>query len=151
MLRYESVARVGVSDARVIRAEAAALDRDWWRRPLGFEGEEEEHPATLYGRTSLFYRTRSISDADDLFMAFSDAAFIVERLAGWSERFNVKWRVRMHDEDWGAVDPGGPTKPLLEQLRRWAGRVGVFVPGGTWSVPEARRAELLARHAGRIR
>jgi len=147
MLRYESTGRIGASDARKIAGEAAALDRAWWRGGIGFDGEESQGPTVLSGGTPLFHRSVKIPDPDDLFMAFADAAFILERLSDWSRRFKVKWHVRMNDEDWGAVDPSSFTKPLLDQMEKWARRVGVPSGGkGRWRVDESRRAELAARY-----
>lgn len=150
MLSYETTGRVGASAARKIAAEAAGLQRAWWRGGLGFDLDEAAGPAVLSGATPLFHTSKHIPVDDDLFLAFADAAFILERLEDWARRFKVKWHVRMRDEDWGAVDPSGPTRPLLDQMEKWARRVGVPATGkGTWRIDESRRAELLARHAGR--
>jgi len=149
MLAYESTGRVKASAVRAIREELAAIERDWWRGALGFDASDEGRPSILTGRTALFHKS-GIPDADDLFMAFADAAFILERLAGWAKRHKIKWHVRMHDDDWGAVDPSGFTKPLLDQMQKWAHRLKIFPSGrDTWFIPEDRRAELLARHSGR--
>lgn len=150
MLQYESTGRVSASGIRAIRKDIAGIQRDWWRGALGFDAsEDEERPSILTGRTPLFHKS-GISDADDLFMAFADAAFILERLAGWAKKHKIKWHLRMHDEDWGAVDPSGFTKPLADQMGKWAHRLKIFPSGkDTWFVPEERRAELLSRHAGR--
>lgn len=150
MLTYESTSRLRASAVRAIRADVAGIERDWWRGALGFDASDgEDRPSILTGRTALFHRS-GIPDDDDLFMAFADAAFILERLAGWARKHKIKWHVRMHDEDWGAVDPGGLTKPLIDQMGKWAHRLGMFPSGrDTWFVPEDRRAELLSRHAGR--
>lgn len=121
----------------------------WWRGVLGFDASEEDRPATLAGRTKLFHAS-GIPDEDDLFMAFTDAAFILGKLAVWAREHKIKWHLRMNDDDWGAVDPGGLTKPLFGQMEKWARRAGVFSSGkDAWFVPEDRRAALLARHAGR--
>jgi len=149
VLRYESAGKVGVSAAQSILEEIGAIRRDWWRGALGLDPSEEGRPAVLSGKTPLFH-AHGIPDADDVFMAFADAAFIVERLAAWAKRYKIKWRIRMHDEDWGAVDPTGLTKPLREQMGKWSGRARVFESGpASWHVPEERRAELLVRYAGR--
>jgi hypothetical protein len=149
MLQYESTSRVKSSAVRAIREEIQAIERDWWKGALGFDAAEEDRPSTLTGRTPLFYQS-GIPDSDDLFMAFSDSAFILGKLAGWSKKHKIKWHIRMHDEDWGAVDPSGLTKPLLDQMGKWAHRLKIFPNGrDTWFIPEDRRAELLARHAGR--
>jgi hypothetical protein len=56
----------------------------------------------------------------------------------------------MNDDDWGAVDPSGMTRPLLDQMGKWARRIRVFPSGrDAWFIPEERRSELLARHADR--
>ena len=149
MLQYESTSRVKSSVVRAIREEIQAIERDWWKGALGFDAAEEDRPSTLTGRTPLFYQS-GIPDSDDLFMAFSDSAFILGMLSGWSKKHKIKWHIRMHDEDWGAVDPSGLTKPLLDQMGKWAHRLKIFPNGrDTWFIPEDRRAELLARHAGR--
>lgn len=149
MLQYESTSRVGASAVRAILKDIDGIERDWWRGAIGLDASDEGRPSILTGRTALFHKS-GIPDADDLFMAFADAAFILGRLAGWAKRHKIKWHIRMNDEDWGAVDPSGLTKPLLEQMGKWAHRLKIFPSGrDTWFVPEDRRAELLARHAGR--
>ena len=149
MIHYESTGKVSASVARSIAGDIGLIEREWWRGALGVDASEEGRPAILSGRTPLFHRS-TIPDADDLFMAFADAAFILGRLAGWSKKHKIKWHVRMNDDDWGAVDPGGLTKPLIEQMGKWAHRLKIFPNGrDTWFIPEDRRAELLRRHAGR--
>jgi hypothetical protein len=149
MLHYESTSRVGISAIRSIRKDLGQIEREWWHGALGFDATEEDRPAILSGRTALFHQG-GIPDADDLFMAFADAAFLLGRLAGWAKKHKIKWHVRMRDEDWGAVDPSGMTKPLIAQMGKWAHRVKVFPSGrDAWFIPEDRRAELLRRYAGR--
>ncbi|HLY09539.1 MAG TPA: hypothetical protein VKW04_09575 [Planctomycetota bacterium] len=149
MLRYESTRKVGLSAIRGMLEEIGAIRRTWWRGALGLDPAEEGRPAIVSGTTALFH-AHGIPDGDDVFMAFADAAFIVERLAAWSKRYTIKWRLRMRDEDWGAVDPAGLTKPLRDQMRKWSGRAGVFESGSaSWAIPEERRQALLARHADR--
>jgi len=149
VLRYESTGRVPAKAVRRILEESGAIERDWWKGLLGFDAAEEDRPSLLSGRTSLFYST-GIPDDDDLFMAFADVAFILGRLADWSKRFKIKWHLRMHEEDWGAVDPSGATRPLIDQMEKWARRIRTTATGrDTWYVAEDRRTELLRRHAGR--
>jgi len=148
VIRYESAGRVSASAVRAIQEEAAAVERRWWRGALGLDAEGEGRPAVLRGRTPLFH-AQGVPDEDDLFLAFADALFILHRLADWAKRFGVKWRVWMNDEDWGAVDPGGPTRPLVEQMDKWAGRAGAARVGKRdWEVSESRRGELLDRYGG---
>ncbi|MBV8882304.1 MAG: hypothetical protein JO332_20270 [Planctomycetaceae bacterium] len=150
MLRYESAGKVGVSAARSILEEIGSLQRTWWRGALGLDPSEDDRPAILKGKTALFHPPGAIPDEDDVFMAFADAAFIIERLAAWAKKYRIKWRLSMHDEDWGAIDPTGPTKPLREQLGKWAGRAKVFETGpASWAIPAERRETLLARHSSR--
>jgi hypothetical protein len=149
MLAYESTSRVKTSAVRAIRSDIQEIQRDWWKGVLGFDASDDERPSTLSGRTPLFHKS-GIPDPEDLFMAFADAAFILGRLAGWAKRHKIKWHVRMNDEDWGAVDPSGLTKPLIEQMGKWAHRLKIFPSGrDTWFIPEDRRTDLLARHANR--
>ena len=149
MLRYESTAKVGVSAIHSILEETGSIQRNWWKGALGLDPSEEGRPAILSGKTALFH-AHGIPDDDDVFMAFADVAFIVGRLADWAKRFKIKWRVRMRDEDWGAIDPTGLTKPLREQMGKWSGRARVFECGpAAWFIPEDRREALLARHGGR--
>jgi hypothetical protein len=149
MIRYESAGRVKVSAVGRILEEIGAMDRRWWHGRLGLDAEEEGRPSILRGRTPLFY-PQGVPEEDDLFMAFGDALFIVHRLADWAGRFKIKWRVTMNDEDWGAIDPGGPTRPLVEQMDKWDGRVGAARVGGKdWGVSEYRREEILNRTGGR--
>jgi hypothetical protein len=149
VLRYESAGKVGLSAIRSILDEIASIERSWWRGALGLDPSEDGRPAILSGKTTLFH-AHGIPDEDDVFMAFADAAFILGKLADWAKRFKIKWRLRMNDEDWGAVDPTGLTKPLREQMGKWSGRARVFESGpATWAIPEDRRSGLLARYAGR--
>ncbi len=149
MLEYQSTGRVPLKAVRVIQEEASSLVRDWWRGRLGLDPSEEGRPATLSGRTPLFHQ-HGIPDEDDLFMAFADTAFILERLSDWSRRFKIKWRLKMNGEDWGAVDPSGFTRQLLDPMEKWARRVRVFASGrDTWFIPQDRRGELLVKHARR--
>ncbi len=149
MLHYESVAQVKPSAIHVITREIGALSRVWWRGTFGLDASEEERPAILTGKTALFH-TQGIPDEDDVFMAFADAAFILELLADWAKRFKIKWRIRMREDDWGAVDPTGMTRPLIDQMAKWSGRAGIYQSGKLgWSVPEERRTGLLVRYAGR--
>jgi hypothetical protein len=149
MLRYESAAKVGVSAIDSILGEIGSIRRNWWRGALGVDPSEEGRPAILSGKTALFH-AHGIPDDEDVFMAFADAAFIVGWLAGWAKRFKIKWRIRMNDDDWGAVDPVGLTHPLREQMGKWSGRAKVFENGpASWYIPEDRREALLARHADR--
>jgi hypothetical protein len=149
MLSYESTSKIRPAVAKTLRAEIAAIQRDWWRAPLGITGAEDGFPGFLAGRTALFH-AHVKPEQDDLFMAFSDAAFILERLAAWSKEHKIKWHLRMREDDWGAVDPSGLTRPLVDQMQKWSRRAGVFAAGKqSWAVDEARREALLARHAGR--
>jgi hypothetical protein len=148
MLRYSTAARVGEGAARRILEAAAALRRDWWKDPLGLDRTGDR---TLEGRSALFH-SGGIPDADDLFMAFADAVFILERLGAWAREERLKWRFTMHDDDWGALDPSGPDPVLRRALDKWAGRVRAErLPKGRYAVSEERRAGLLARHADRPR
>lgn len=147
MMQYESAGRIGVSRIREIMTETGALDRRWWRGALGLDAERMDRPSVLSGATLLFH-AQGIPDEVDLFMAFSDAAFIVERLLDWSERFTIKWHLTMNRDDWGAVDASGLSPLLLGQMKKWARRAGVASAGkGRWSIPEDRRAELLGKYA----
>ena len=151
MLQYESTGRLKPSAVCAILRDIEGIERDWWRGALGFDAADDERPTVLTGRTALFHKS-GIPDDEDLFMAFADAAFILGRLAAWAKKHKIKWHVRMNDEDWGAVDPSGLTKPLLDQMGKWAHRLKIFPNGrDTWFIPEDRRAQLLARHAGRKR
>lgn len=149
MLQYASTHKVGASAARKIQAEVPEIRRSWWRGAIGFDVDEIDQPVLLSGSTPLFH-PRGIPDEDDLFMAFADAAFILERLAAWSKRFGIKWHLRMNDDDWGSIDATGLSRPLLGQMEKWARRARVLSGGrGKWTIPEERRAELFRRHPAR--
>ena len=87
-----------------------------------------DRPVELHGETPLFGR-QGASDEDDLYMAFSDALFILERLGAWARRFKIKWRLKMNGDDWGAIDPGGRAGPLVTHMDKWAGRAKVAWSG----------------------
>jgi len=148
MLRYESAGRIGVSGIRKILTETGSIDRRWWRGVLGFDAEGLDRPAVLSGATPLFH-AQGIPDEIDLFMAFSDAAFIVGRLSDWSKRFTIKWHLTMNGDDWGAIDASGLSPSLRGQMKKWARRAGVASGGkGAWRVPEERRAAWLLQYKG---
>lgn len=150
VFQYESTAKVGVSTVRTILDELGAIKRTWWRGAFGLDPSEDDRPAILRGKSALFYPPGMIPDEDDVFMAFADAAFIVEHLAAWARKHKIKWHIRMRDEDWGAIDPTGLTKPLREQMGKWSGRAKVFESGpASWAIPEDRRQALLQKYAGR--
>ena len=99
----------------------------------------------LKGGTPLF-RSNALLE-DDLFMSFGDMSFIVDRLAGWAAAHGVKWRLHMHDEDWGAIDPTGPSQMLLDQLTKWSKRAKVPSAGkAKWLIPDTRRREIGQKH-----
>lgn len=150
MLRYESAAKVGVAAIHHILEELGAIQRTWWRGSFGLDPDDDDKPAILSGKTALFHPPGAIPDEDDVFMAFADAAYIVEKLADWSKRYKIKWKIAMRDEDWGAIDPTGLTKPLREQMGKWSRRAKVFETGpASWAIPAERREPLLARYVER--
>jgi hypothetical protein len=146
MLAYESASKVGVAAVKAILAEAAGVERAWWNGAIGFEiVEAPKAPDVLKGGTPLF--RPGVPLEDDLFMSFGDMAAIVELLAGWAERFGVKWRLRMDDEDWGTIDPTGPSQVLLDQLKKWSRRAKVPEAGkAKWMIPDTRRRDIASRH-----
>jgi len=145
MLRYESASKVGASSAKSILAEAGELQRDWWNGGIGFENQDPASPEVLKGGTPLF-RSNALLE-DDLFMSFGDMSFIVDRLAEWAAKYGVKWRLHMHDEDWGAIDPTGPSQMLLDQLVKWSKRAKVPAAGkAKWMIPDTRRREIGQKH-----
>jgi len=149
MLEYASTRKVSASAARKIQEEIGAIRRTWWRGAIGLEAEERDTPSILSGSTPLFH-AQGIPDEDDLFLAFSDAAFIAERLADWSKRFTIKWHLAMNGDDWGAIDASGFSPQLLGQMDKWARRAKVAPAGkGSWAIPEERRASLLRKYETR--
>ena len=149
MLEYASTRKVSASAARKIQVDIGAIRRIWWRGAIGLEGGGSDAPSILSGSTPLFH-AQGIPDEDDLFLAFSDAAFIVGRLADWSKRFTIKWHLAMNGDDWGAIDASGLSPQLLGQMEKWARRAGVAPAGkGSWAIPEERRAALLRKYETR--
>ena len=145
MLCFESASKVGVSAARAILAEAEGVDRDWWQRPLTFENGEPAAPEVLKGGISLF--RPGVPLEDDLFMSFGDMAAVVELLSGWSKAHGVKWHLFMDEDDWGTIDPTGPSHLLLEQLKKWSKRAKVPEAGkAKWLIPDTRRRDISSRH-----
>lgn len=148
MIRYSSTGKVRASAAEKIQAEVGSIRRRWWQGALGFDPGEIDGPVVLSGAVPLF-RAGGIPDEDELFMAFADAAFILERLEGWSKRFRIKWHIHMNGDDWGAVDPTGLSRPLLDQMEKWARRAGAASLGkGRWAVSAERHAALDRKHKG---
>ena len=150
MIQYESASKVSASAIRKMLADIGSMDRVWWRGALGLDADPEaQQPAVVGGKTALFH-AHGIPDPDDLFMAFADAVFILERLRDWARRFSVKWHLRMNDEEWGSVDPTGYSKDLRGELEKWSRRAGAAPSGkDRWTISLERRAELLRRHSGR--
>lgn len=149
MIHYASTHKVKASTCRKIQEEVGAIRREWWRGALGFDVDEADRPVVLSGSTPLFHKT-GVPDEDDLFMAFGDASFILSRLEAWSKRFKIKWHVRMNDADWGSIDATGFSRPLLDQMVKWAHRVGATeVERGTWVLSGERMDELLRKYKAR--
>ncbi len=145
MLRFESASKVGVSACRSILAEAAGVERAWWHKPLAFENAEPAAPEVLKGGISLF--RPGVPLEDDLFMAFGDMAAVVELLSAWSKAQGVKWHLFNDDQDWGTIDPTGPSQVLLDQLKKWSKRAKVPEAGkAKWLIPDTRRIDISARH-----
>ena len=145
MLRYESASKVAASAVNSILSEAAGVQRQWWQGTIGFKNEAATSPVILRGMTPLF--RSNVPLEDDLFMAFGDMVAITDLLADWAVRFGIKWRLFMHDEDWGAIDPTGPSQMLLDQMTKWSKRAKVPPAGRSkWSIPDTRRRELGDRH-----
>jgi hypothetical protein len=145
MLRYETASKVGASAARAILAEAAELKREWWNGGIGFENDEPSVPEVLKGATPLF--RSNVPLEDDLFMAFGDMSAIADLLIDWAARFGVKWRLDMNGEDWGAIDPTGPSQVLIDQLTKWSKRAKVPSAGkARWLIPDTRRRDLSQKH-----
>jgi hypothetical protein len=150
MLRYASTGKVGSSAARKIQEEIGQIRRPWWRGAIGFDVDETGQPVDLSGATALFHKKQGIPDEDDLFMAFVDAAFILDRLADWSNRFKIKWNIGMNEDDWGAIDPTGLSRRLLKQVEKWARRARVpSGKSGRWGISAERHEELFRKHKGR--
>ncbi len=146
MLEYETANRVRAADAKRIVEEALALQREWWRGPLAFDDPPEVKPAILSGAAPLFHH-QGVSDEDDLFMAFADVVYLVERLAGWASRFNLKWILRMNGEAWGTIDSVGCGAALLKEMRRWGG-AWASARGPTGAGPSPSRAAARPGRAG---
>lgn len=145
MLRIESASKVGVSACRSILAEAKAVDRAWWNKPLSFENAEPAFPEALKGCISLF--RPGVPLEDDLFMGFGDMVAVVELLAGWAGTHGVKWHLFMDADDWGTIDPTGPSQVLLNQLKKWSKRAKVPEAGkAKWLIPDTRRLDISDRH-----
>jgi hypothetical protein len=145
VLRYESASKVGLASARAILAEMAAVERAWWHRAPTFENAEPTGPEVLRGRASFF--RSGVPLEDDLFMAFGDMAALVDLLRGWASRFGVKWHLFNDDDDWGTIDPTGPSQVLLGQLAKWSRRAKVPEAGkAQWLIPDTRRRDIAAKH-----
>ena len=145
MLRFESASKVGVSAARRIQAEASGVDRPWWYKPLSFENADPKAPEFLKGGISLF--RPGVPLEDDLFMAFGDMAAVVDLLSGWAKDHGVKWHLFMDADDWGTIDPTGPSQVLLDQLKKWSKRAKVPEAGkGKWLIPDTRRRDISMKH-----
>ncbi|HXX92911.1 MAG TPA: hypothetical protein VEN81_04710 [Planctomycetota bacterium] len=148
MIEYTTPGRVRAAHARIIQEEIGQIGRRWWLGALGLEPGVIDGPVVLSGSTPLF-RGRGIPDPDDLFMAFGDAAFIVDTLEDWARRFTLKWHIRMNGDDWGAIDPTGLSRPLLDQMEKWARRAGVGPRDkGAWPVSAERREVLFRAYPG---
>jgi hypothetical protein len=146
MLIYESAAKVGVAAAKAILEEAAGVDRVWWCGAVGFERTvAPKAPEILKGGTPLF--RPGVPLEDDLFMAFGDMTAIVDLLSGWAKAHGVKWHLFMDADDWGTIDPTGPSQVLLDQLKKWSKRAKVPEAGkAKWMIPDTRRRDISGRH-----
>lgn len=145
MLHFESASKVGLSAQRAILREMADVERPWWHKPPSFENAEPAGPEFMKGGMALF--RPGVPLEDDLFMAFGDMTALVELLGGWSKAHGVKWHLFMEKDDWGTIDPTGPSQLLLDQLKKWSKRAKVPEAGrGKWMIPDTRRREISDRH-----
>jgi hypothetical protein len=145
MLRFESASKVGVSAARTILAEAAGVERQWWHGALSFENAEPKAPEALKGGISLF--RPGVPLEDDLFMSFGDMVAVVDLLSAWAKAQGVKWHLFMDQDDWGTIDPTGPSQVLLEQMKKWSKRAKVPEAGkAKWMIPDTRRRDISIKH-----
>ena len=144
-LGYETVGPVRSAVRARIEAKAARLSPPggWWAEGLAFvPGSDGEDP--LAGSTKLM-----LLDAPpelDIPMALRDAAFIIRRLAWWSLRHGLAWRVSIEGEDLGVIARGLPPLGVLVRGLQAAG-VARMIARTPFLFTVRRRA--LREHAGR--
>ena len=120
LLEYHSLEPVASEAATQIANEQRQLlqDRCYWSEPLQVQLEQPA-PARLIGGNSLFnsggYTSPSgkwmvVSQEEDYLMAWSDTAFIVQRLAAWSSSYDMSWSIYSAGDHIGDVVHGEPDK-----------------------------------------
>jgi hypothetical protein len=144
-LEYETVGPV-TSEVRA-RIEASARRASprggWWAEGIAFAPGTGE-PGPLSGSTKLMLP--GVAPELDAAMALRDAAFIVRRLAWWSLRHGVAWRLSVEGEDLGVVRRGVPSSRTVLRLVQAAG-LARAVARTPFLRPLRRRA--LREHADR--
>jgi hypothetical protein len=97
-------------------AEGVNLGREWWCESINFF-TDKKRPKHLIGDTKLFFAgmysdpdaedgLMEVDTDDDNFMAFRDAAFILQQLMRWSKAHGVDWTLEMAGGDLGKITKG---------------------------------------------
>jgi hypothetical protein len=127
-LAYRSRAKVPEDASLKIAAEAVGDAR---RRPAWSEPNHVHSVhGYLFGEARLYlveYETdpgkfREVDKQDDAVMAFADAAFTLEQLAEWAQKYGLEWDVQLGPLQ-GKVTSQGPDeggRKLLAELSRRA-------------------------------
>jgi hypothetical protein len=141
LLEYQSLQPVSTEVAARIGDEVRQLlkTRCYWSEPLHVELEQAA-PARLVGGNSLFnsggYETQSgkwmeVSQNEDYLMAWSDADFIVRRLAAWSKEHGMDWSMYSAGDHVGDIVRGelsNRVQEFLEGLLEMSGLAPDMVP-----------------------
>ena len=111
-LEYATVGPVPAAVRARIEARSARVSPrgGWWAEGIAFVPPPPAD-GPMEGSTKLM-----LFDAPpelDIPMALRDAAFILRRLAWWSLRYGVAWRVSIEGEDLGVVRRGIPSPAIL--------------------------------------
>lgn len=111
-LTYQTTKPVSAAVKRAVLDDAARLNRErvWWGESFIFFEVPQKGKGKAKGLTPLTGDTKLFrSDADeedDTFMAFRDAAFILQHLVRWSQEHGIDWTLEMVGAEVGAITAG---------------------------------------------
>lgn len=117
-ISYTTTAAVSAKARNAILADAERVnkEREWWCESIIFF-TDKKRSKLLVGDTKLFFPgmysdpdaedgLMEVDADDDNFMAFRDAAFILQQLMRWSKLHRVDWTLEMAGGDLGKITKG---------------------------------------------
>lgn len=158
-----NIESIGVPDHKVKKALLADAERfemnseyDWWCEPLYLMGHENnEDPVVgipkvfLMGYGCITAEGADLTTVDpneDAFMAARDILFMSEKLAEWSEKHGVDWKLKLEGENVGRIVGGQMGPEIKTYLNQMTAGVGVEIDDPLF---EAKGDEISEKYASR--